>query len=199
MGLYRADSELFNLLQVPSELDKETVVNNILMECAELEVLYPNPAFMKYAIGEWSKMYQQIWKKLAIVEAGLTEPWDYEEETIKSQNTEESSNEITNTLSSDGTDATGGADTTTHKVAGFNSENFVNSSQDSIDYGGTVKRTLKNTNSGNENSNRTNTGNITRTRYKREDMINKFNTFSKINVIETIVSQFKERFCLLIY
>lgn len=199
MGLYRADRELFNLLQVPSELDKETVVNNILMECAELEVLYPNPTFMKYAIGEWSKMYQQIWKKLAIVEAGLTEPWDYEEETIKSQNTEESSNEITNTLSSDGTDTTDGADTTTHKVAGFNSENFVNSSQDSIDYGGTVKRTLKNTNSGNENSNRTNTGNITRTRYKKEDMINKFNTFSKINVIETIVSQFKERFCLLIY
>lgn len=43
LGLYQWDSTLFDPMTVPDGVDKQAVVNNILLDCAELEVLYSNP------------------------------------------------------------------------------------------------------------------------------------------------------------
>ena len=58
LGLYQWDNTLFDPLTVPAGVDKQTVVNNILMDCAELEVLYSNPDTMKTAISIWSELSQ---------------------------------------------------------------------------------------------------------------------------------------------
>ena len=226
MGLYRADSELFNLLQVPSELGKETVVNNILMECAELEVLYPNPAFMKYAIGEWSKMYKEVWERLLASVDYVSKPWDEVQESITKSGTRENTstengtektknNETTTrTSNTTGSDKTSGTDTVTHKVAGFNSENFVNSSEDSTKYGGTVARTGEAT----ENNTVNGTGDVTttgqgssndsydetvtrKTEHRKDviDVVERVREAARFSVMQEIVNQFKERFCLLVY
>ena len=51
LGLYQWDNTLFDPMTVPAGVDKQAVVNNILMDCAELEVLYSNPDTMKTAIS----------------------------------------------------------------------------------------------------------------------------------------------------
>lgn len=64
IGLYSYDSTLFDNLTLPVGVDKDDVVGNLLMETDGQEVLYPNPGFMKMAIGVWSKKELPVWEKL---------------------------------------------------------------------------------------------------------------------------------------
>ena len=64
MGLYEYDNNLFQGLQVPEGVSKEHVINEILLQCAELEVLYPEINIMKLAITTWSVANQYTWQKL---------------------------------------------------------------------------------------------------------------------------------------
>ena len=64
MGLYEHDNTLFQGLQLPEGLDQEAVINEILLQCAELEIVYPNPDIMKLAITTWSIANQYTWQKL---------------------------------------------------------------------------------------------------------------------------------------
>ena len=73
MGMYEYDNSLFDGLDVPTYTDKNNVVhvvdktaviNSILLNCAELEILYPNIDTMKLAIGVWSAAEQDTWKKM---------------------------------------------------------------------------------------------------------------------------------------
>ena len=42
IGLYNYDESLFNDMSIPDTIDRDTLVNNILMECGEFELLYPS-------------------------------------------------------------------------------------------------------------------------------------------------------------
>lgn len=67
LGLYQHDQTLFDNLQLPTDFtadDRETLINNLLMDCAEFECVYPNFDFCKAAIGWWSKARLQVWTKL---------------------------------------------------------------------------------------------------------------------------------------
>ena len=64
MGLYNWDNTLFDLLTLPEGMDKNTLVDNLLVELSELEVLYPNPVVMKNLIGVWSDKQLDIWNRL---------------------------------------------------------------------------------------------------------------------------------------
>ena len=64
MGLYEYDNTLFQGLQLPEGLDQEAVINEILLQCAELEIVYPNIDIMKLAITTWSIANQYTWQKL---------------------------------------------------------------------------------------------------------------------------------------
>ena len=64
MGLYEYDNTLFQGLQVPEGVSKEHVINEILLQCAELEIVYPNIDIMKLAITTWSVANQYTWQKL---------------------------------------------------------------------------------------------------------------------------------------
>lgn len=64
LGLYNYNEDVFSGLNVPDGMDKQVVVNNILMQCAELELLFPSYTFMKMAIGNWSSMEANIWEKM---------------------------------------------------------------------------------------------------------------------------------------
>lgn len=64
LGLYQWDNTIFNLMEIPEELDRNTLIDNILMETAELEVLYPNPTVFKNLVGIWSNKQVGIWEKL---------------------------------------------------------------------------------------------------------------------------------------
>ena len=67
LGLYQWDNTIFDAMVLPDQIDKTTLINNILDECAELEVLYTNPDFIKNAIGYWSMKRYHAWNKLQTV------------------------------------------------------------------------------------------------------------------------------------
>ena len=72
-GMYEYDPSIFDGLDVPSYTDKQqvthvvdknAVINSILLNCAELEILYPSFDTMKLAIGVWSAAEQDTWRKM---------------------------------------------------------------------------------------------------------------------------------------
>lgn len=62
--LYRYDPTIFDGLIIPEQLDKEILVDNILLELGELELLYNDPNMMKFAIERWSAKESKKWNDL---------------------------------------------------------------------------------------------------------------------------------------
>ena len=76
LGLYQYDNTIMDGLIAALPKDPDTgddllqadiLVNNILLECAELEVCYPEPETMKQAIAVWAQIRTGSW--LRIVQA----------------------------------------------------------------------------------------------------------------------------------
>lgn len=63
--LSNINDDLFKYLNVPEGIDKETLVNNILLRGAEFEVLYSDPYFFQNMIGVWSDKWQRTMEKWA--------------------------------------------------------------------------------------------------------------------------------------
>ena len=106
LGLYRWDDTIFDLMQIPSALDKPTLVDNLLAETAELEVLYPNPVVFKNLVGVWSAKQLDIWNRLYATT-------QYEYNPIENYNRYETGSEDgSGRTTHSGTDTT--ADTTTY-------------------------------------------------------------------------------------
>lgn len=190
-SLLIADNSLFDGFQLPEGIDKDTVVDNIVIECGELEVLFADPEFMKQAITSWSKSIVNVWERLNKTYLLDTDsPWDTDVNTHREDIVTDGTN------SRNSTSGTSGSDTTTQKVAGFNSEVLVNSKEDTINYGATV--------TGDESSEArqetAKTGNSENVMKRNSaDVIRKVRENRKFNIYDVIVTDFKERFCLLVY
>ena len=143
------------------DLDKDTLVNNLLMETAELNVLYTDPVFMQWAIRQWSLKerpvwqaeyetlfykYNPIWNKDGQVThtANHTETPGVQETETKTYNLQDAadhtrvnSGQITTVGSEDRTDQRTIHDEVdeedTTKVAAFDSAAFQNREQTTID------------------------------------------------------------------
>lgn len=106
LGLYNWDQTIFDLMQIPEALDKDTLVDNLLAETAELEVLYPNPVVFKNLVGVWSAKQIDIWNRLYATT-------QYEYNPIENYNRYETGSDSgTGRTTHSGTDTT--ADTTTY-------------------------------------------------------------------------------------
>lgn len=64
MGLYNYDPDIFAGFEVPDGMDRDVVINEIVMQCAELELVYPSFNLMKLAINNWCKVESKIWDRL---------------------------------------------------------------------------------------------------------------------------------------
>lgn len=190
LGLYNYDNSIFNLFVVPDGMDKELIINNILLECAEMEIIYPEPDIMKNAIGLWSNKQLESWERMYKAMQLEYDPiynYDRFEEWLDSNTATTHSNTNSN-LNRKGS--------TKHQVNAFNS-GITDSNIDSID----------NTDTDNTNTNSNNSaigahsghmyGNIGVT--TSQDMLLSEVNVSKFIVQDYIIEQFKERFCLLVY
>lgn len=77
-------SDLFGLLELPEGIDKETLVDTILLRSAEFEVLYSDGDFFQSAIGAWGRKHYRTferWKKALEVEYNPLENYDRIEST----------------------------------------------------------------------------------------------------------------------
>ena len=64
MGMYYYDNTILDNLVIPTGIDSDVLKENLLMEAAELEVLYTDFDFFKLAIGSWSKKQLPVWTEL---------------------------------------------------------------------------------------------------------------------------------------
>lgn len=64
-GLLTGYPELFSGLQAPASIDKDSVVNALLLDTMELEVLIPNPKIMQQALSIYSVQMLPSWTRYA--------------------------------------------------------------------------------------------------------------------------------------
>ena len=128
-AMYTFNPSLFDDVTLPMDVDKDTLVTNLLMECAELEILYTDPNFLKMAITNWSNKQISVWNNLANTFNLTYNPiWNVDAKET-----------ITRELESIGND--------TNKVVGFNTSNLQ--TNNSVDTSGNVKETITSERGGN--------------------------------------------------
>ena len=122
LGLYTWDETIFDLMRIPEALDKNTLIDNLLTETAELEVLYPNPVVFKNLVGVWSAKQIDIWNRLYATT-------QYEYNPIENQNRYETGSEDgAGSTTHSGTDTT--ADATTYGGADGRTEVITQDGKD---------------------------------------------------------------------
>ena len=215
LGLYQHSPDIFDLFKLPGGVSLDSVRDNILMELAELELLYPSGTFMKTAIGIWSTKQLPVWEKLyattnleynPIYNYDRTEEWTEEETGNRNESRTQSQESIGE---SSGTVQNSGEDTVKSDVSAFNATSYTPKELQTTTLGtenassGTAKQTTDITDDTDENSSRNNTrtgrafGNIGVT--TTQQMIEAERNVVKFNIVDYIVEDFKKRFCLLIY
>lgn len=172
MGLYQYDQSLFDTLQLPEELDRDTLIGNILLECAELEAFISDPEVLKEAIGYWSKKNLDNWQHIYEVMVKEYDPLWNKDGTY-------TETEIRNLASSG---------TSTGSVSAFNTSGFQNQSRQ--DASGTDTGSITRT--------RRETGNIGVTT-SQEMLEAEVNLRREFNIYDFITEDFKSRFCLMVY
>ena len=90
-GLYTYDNSIFLFFFFPNGMSKDDLVVQILTECSDFALIYPNFDFMKMLIGVWSNKEQKIWENLYMSE-------NIEYNPIENYDRNESITRIVNTL-----------------------------------------------------------------------------------------------------
>lgn len=227
LGIYKYHPTLFNEFVIPEALDKETLTDNLLMESAEMEILYPDADFLAAAIGSWSKKMIGIWNELYDTTQYEYNPiWNKDgtfEETITRNlaTTEDVSDnntrtdDLTEEQTRDLAGTTSDSGSSTESVYGFNSSTAAPASSNTASSGGSTTDTGSITveNTGTQTDNRTidrdttDTGTITTSRTEQgnigltstQDLIKAQREVVQLNLYDVIIKDFIARFCLAVY
>lgn len=215
-GLYNWNEHIFDDLVLPVSIDKNEIIDDILYTCADLEIVYPDWNVMKHAIKVWSEEALYRWNKietLAEAEYNPLENYDMMETESIQDNREKKKNDVstgkvkTENVASNNNSNT---NTVTNAVTGYNTTTPVTNTQDTTtgsETGNGISNGQATTNdirTGNE----TETGNVVRNNRRHgnlgvmtpADMIKKeLEVYPQLNLYAIIPTEFKMRFCLLVY
>lgn len=221
------DHSVFENMQLPDGIDKDTLIGAIILRCQEFELLYSDPDFMITAVNVWSrknywtfdkwvkllnKNYDPLYNKDYYEEITDTHSGDYSKEgSGSSSGTTSENSDFTRT---DNLSTTNDV-TTTHSEKAYNDSGYVGTTQDVIDQDGTETGTVRNagTNSGsygNTNSNDESGndsyenihsyhgfGNIGIT--SAQELFLKETDVARWNMYEHIADLFASEFCIMVY
>ena len=187
-GLYEYDTTLFDLLRVPAGVDRETVVQSILLESASREILYPDHSVLKRAIGLWSERNQETWKRLyntTTIEYDPISNYDRNEEweDTAHQSAQGNSNNTSNT---DGTD--------TERIKAFNDETLSDAAQNVTKNVNIDTNVSSNTIDGSNKRKGRAWGNIGVT--TTQQMLQAERETVQFNIYDYIATDFCNKFCL---
>jgi hypothetical protein len=139
--LQRTNQSVFDLLSLPEGIEKDNVVDNIILECGEFETLYSDPYFMRSAIGTWSnKHYRTFEKWIAAlnIEYNPLENYDRQEdwtdtgdENTKVKFTDDTTTETDSSTTSEGSSNQNG--NTEDLVSAFDASTYQESEKHVID------------------------------------------------------------------
>lgn len=195
LGLYQYDNTIFNELVLPEGMDKQLYINNLLMETAEMEVLFSNPATMRSVIGIWSSAHLDSWAKMwntTKLEYNPIENYDRQEDwTDNNKTNSKVQSKDVGTGKNHSTDIS--------KAAGFDSGNLVTSGQNDNDSNN--KSTQIGNSEGKSNEELKHTGrvhgNIGVT--TSQQMLEEERRVADWNMYEYLIDKFKQQFLLLVY
>lgn len=177
MALYDWDNSIFENFTLPDFIDPDIFFPNLMLETAELEVLYPDPTWMKNAMGVWSEKEMPRWESyIAVLNVADYDPFvnmdrhrDYTDTTTPNlTTTSENGVKAWNVIAS--TDPYQDREQTTVTATGTNTfEHYEHNYGDSA-------------------------------MYSKQDIIEKELKVRKENQIyDMIIQDFKNRFCLQVY
>lgn len=178
MGVYNLYPDIFDGFEVPSHISKQAVIENIIYNCAELELLYSKPDLLKSMIRNWTIIHLPEWKALQdTLEYDYNPIWN-----VDGTETETETRDL----------KTVNAGELTQSVKGFNDSNideYANKAKDESSgesaYTGTITR-VKNRG-----------GNIGVT--MTQQLIQAQRDIVQFNVTDVILKSFKNNFCILVY
>lgn len=105
IGMYNYDNSLFDGITLPAGINKDVLIPEILRQCNEFEILYPNLDFLKAMIGNWSQKHYRTFEKWV---EGLAEEFNplhnYDRHEIYEDTSKDNSVSHTHTNSNSSTD-----------------------------------------------------------------------------------------------
>lgn len=207
LGFYLYDSSIFQGFQVPEGLDRSAAIDNIILNAAELELLYTDFDFMKQAITLWSNTHQSIWDKLYKTTILEYNPiWNKDGKITESESIGKAAEaEGSNQTSSSSNSTTHFSGSDTGKVAAFNSSDLETKNQtesgtetqDASLVGSNGSYEDKNKSTEARTYERIEQGNIGVT--STQQLIKEEREVDLFNIYDAIANDFKNRFCLLVY
>lgn len=221
--LSNINDDLFKYLNVPEGIDKDTLINTILLRGGEFEVLYSDPVFFQNMIGVWSNKWQRTmsrWIEALNIEYNPLENYDRIEEWEDSGNKLSSSNTSQNeavtrnenAIAQDVSDSTGSGNTKNTRSAfnsadyqphdkaessttGSNTSSSLTSANGNTNTAGNVAaNTLDNTNAIHSGRVHGNIGVTT-----SQQMLEAELKISKWNIYEELTNLFLNEFCIYVY
>lgn len=176
IGLYNYNPTIFDLLTVPADINKDTLVDNILQRSGQFEVMYPDDEYIKFSIGAWSRKWQATftrWTDALKIEYNPLENYDRQEDwtddttTSSSDVGSSSSNTSSSDVGSSSSSTSGKTDsTTTNKVSAYDGgdnlttrDQSITGGTDSSDSSGNTTLTRSGTESSNNILSRSGTDN----------------------------------------
>ena len=194
LSLYNYDESLFDNLVLPEGIDKDTLVNNLLLDTVSQEVLYADPDIMKQAIGMWSKKELPVWQRLKDtldIRGSYNPIYNYD------RNEEITNDHTKNTTESENHNTNKGKDTTKVSQGSFNTNDLTQVSQQDNELGSGNDEYGKDIVEGDHTFNAHLYGNIGVT--TTQEMIREELSIDEINILDYIIDSFKNRFILSVY
>ena len=209
------DHSIFEKLNLPNGIDKETLIGAIILRCQEFELLYSNPDFMIEAVKVWGmKNYWTFerWVKLINKEYEPLYNKDYHEELdITHEGKAENSGKTHDASDFTRTDNLKTEDDTTitHSEKAYNDSDFVATTEDVTD--GEINNTGTQRNAG---SNDGTFENGSKDEYKDNHKLHGYGNIgvtaaqtlfmkevevAKFNMYEHIADLFCQEFCIMVY
>ena len=216
LGLHKAtEGAIWDELSIPEGVDQDVLVMSILAECAELEVLYPEPATMETVIGLWSAAELPVWRKLyETTQLEYNPLWTKDAlitETESRDHVSRDAGSENETFRSEGSSSRSQNDaaTQTGQVSAYDATDFQNRDKTSTSADSTEHVVADNENRTDRSSNRETVDSDSRTFEHREtgnigitssqELVRQQREVVQFNIYDYIVQSFKRRFCLLVY
>ena len=200
LGLHQYDKDfLIGQLNVPSAIDKELLITNLVAELAELELLYPDLDTMAFLINAWSTKQLPVWNKLQETLLYEYDPiYNYDRTETITETTKDTINEQTSENKKNNGDTSSSG---SHSIAAYNSNELLENERNSgnASFASEIDGSGERNVDGNKEFSRSVRmfGNIGVT--TTQQMIEEERRTVKFSLYDYIIQEFKERFCVLVY
>lgn len=191
LGIFNVRPDIFDKFHLPNGVEMDVLEPELLSEVAELESLYTDPDVLKSLIGAWSSRRLYVWSKLYETTQFEYNPiWNKDgtyDEIRDLSGKDKQTRDLANTAEGEAL----------HSVYAYNSGNENPAEKDHSETSGTDTGTIDGERSENEKITRREYGNIGVT--STQKLIEEERNISDFDIYNYIITDFKHRFCVMVY